>query len=225
MTAVGEPGFEDLTAKARLRDSALRLFAERGIEATTIRDVAAAAGVSGGLVRHHFGSKDDLRAACDAFALEQLVRLKEAAVSGGRAADVGFMSSAHPRMLLLMRYVARSLLDGSPSADAMFSQLVGLTRDWLEAHHAGELSDPLAHAALLVSTEIGVLVMSAQLSRALGADIFQSRGQLRLARAKVELYSRPLLSKDVAAGALATIDQLQQEPKPKRRRTTRRAKP
>ena len=58
MTAVGEPTPEDLTAKARLRDAALRLFAERGIEATPVRDIANAAGVSGGLVRPHFGSKE-----------------------------------------------------------------------------------------------------------------------------------------------------------------------
>ena len=212
MTAVGEPAFEDLTAKARLRDAALRLFAERGIEATTVRAVAAAAGVSGGLVRHHFGSKDELRAACDAYALEQAVLLKQQAVLGGRLGDVGFMSSAHPRMLVLLRYFARSLLDGSPSAEAMLSEMVSVTRDWLELHHPGEITDPLAHAALLVSMEIGALVVREQLSQVLGADVLGPEGQLRLARAKVEFYSRPLLSPELAASALETIDRLRARP-------------
>ena len=186
----------------------MRLFAERGIEATTIRDIARAAGVSAGLVRHHFGSKDELRAACDAYAIEQVVHLKGQAVLGGRLADVGFMSCAHPRLLVFARYFARSLLDASPSGDAMFSELVGLTQDWLEAHHPGQISDSLAYAALLVSMEIGALVMRTQLSRSLGANVFEPASELRLARAKVEFYSKPLLSPELATAALATIDQL-----------------
>ena len=45
----GERSAEDLTARARIRDAALRLFAERGTDGATIRDIAKAAGVSGGL--------------------------------------------------------------------------------------------------------------------------------------------------------------------------------
>ncbi|MGH3750942.1 MAG: helix-turn-helix domain-containing protein, partial [Micromonosporaceae bacterium] len=58
---VEDRAHEDLTARARIRDAALRLFAERGIGPATIRDIAKAAGVSSGLVRHHFGSKEALR--------------------------------------------------------------------------------------------------------------------------------------------------------------------
>lgn len=217
MSAVGEPAFEDLTARARIRDAAIHLFAERGIEGTTIRDIAKVAGVSGGLVRHHFGSKDELRAACDSYVLGQLMRLKEQAVLGGQLANVGFMSSAQPALLVMMRYFARSMLDGSPAADAMFSEMVGLAERWLEDHHPGQMSDPAAYAALLVAMEIGALVMQEQLSHALGADIFAAEGHLRLARAKLDFYSKPLLSPELAAGALAALDQLQQKPQPRRR--------
>src|SRR5689334_166863 len=55
----------DLTAKARIRDQALLLFAERGPDTVTVRDVASAAEVSPGLVMHHFGSKAGLREAVD----------------------------------------------------------------------------------------------------------------------------------------------------------------
>jgi AcrR family transcriptional regulator len=43
--AIGEPAFEDLTGRARIRDAALRLFAEGGVEGTTVRSIARAAGV------------------------------------------------------------------------------------------------------------------------------------------------------------------------------------
>ena len=80
-SSVAERSAEDLTARARIRDAALRLFAERGMDGATIRDIARAAGVSAGLVRHHFGSKDGLRAACDSYALDQIMRIKEQAVT------------------------------------------------------------------------------------------------------------------------------------------------
>ncbi len=42
----------------RILSTARRIFAELGYDRTTIRAVAAAAGVDGGLVMHYFGSKD-----------------------------------------------------------------------------------------------------------------------------------------------------------------------
>ncbi|MDN3029014.1 helix-turn-helix domain containing protein [Streptomyces sp. S.PB5] len=61
----------DLTGRARLRQAALELFAERGFEATSPRAVAAAAGLSPALVTRHFGSKQGLRAAVDEHVLDR----------------------------------------------------------------------------------------------------------------------------------------------------------
>ena len=46
--------------EARILAAASRLFVERGYERTTIRAIAGAAGVDGGLVMHYFGSKQAL---------------------------------------------------------------------------------------------------------------------------------------------------------------------
>jgi AcrR family transcriptional regulator len=46
--------------EARILTAASRLFVERGYERTTIRAIAGAAGVDGGLVMHYFGSKQGL---------------------------------------------------------------------------------------------------------------------------------------------------------------------
>ena len=51
---------DDRTARARIRDEALRLVAERGPDAVTLRDIANAAGVSPALLIRHYGSKDGL---------------------------------------------------------------------------------------------------------------------------------------------------------------------
>ena len=138
----GKRSAEDLTARARIRDAALRLFAERGLDGTTIRDIAKEAGVSGGLIRHHFGSKDDLRAACDSYALDQLMRIKEQAVLDGQLANPAFMSAAHPTVLLTYRYLARSLVDGSPAAEAHVRRDGGTVRSLARAAQPGPDGGP-----------------------------------------------------------------------------------
>jgi AcrR family transcriptional regulator len=203
------PAFEDLTARARIRDAALRMFAERGIDGATVRDIAKAAGVSAGLVRHHFGSKEALRDACDAHALDRLMSIKERAILEGQVGNPGFMVSMHPTMLLFLQYLARSMVDGSASAEAMFDQMVALTEKWLEDHPVFQPVDPRAYAAVLVATSLGPLVMRDQLSRALGADILSPAGHLRMSRGTVDLHSHSLLDPEMAAQAHTVFDQLQ----------------
>lgn len=49
-----------------------RLFAEKGYEATSMRDIANAAGVSKALLYHHFASKDDIYARISLSATQDL---------------------------------------------------------------------------------------------------------------------------------------------------------
>ncbi|WP_162787005.1 TetR/AcrR family transcriptional regulator [Janibacter anophelis] len=51
--------------RERIRTAALALFAERGVAATSLREVARSAGVAPGLVGHYFGSKDGLHEAVE----------------------------------------------------------------------------------------------------------------------------------------------------------------
>jgi AcrR family transcriptional regulator len=55
----------------RILEAARRMFADVGYERTTIRAVAAAAGVDGGLVMHYFRSKEGLFARAASFAPEE----------------------------------------------------------------------------------------------------------------------------------------------------------
>ncbi|MEL6796384.1 MAG: CerR family C-terminal domain-containing protein [Planctomycetota bacterium] len=51
---------EDANAKQRLMDAALKLFADRGPDHVSVRDIAAEAGVTHGSIRYHFGTKKKL---------------------------------------------------------------------------------------------------------------------------------------------------------------------
>ncbi|HEY4460099.1 MAG TPA: TetR family transcriptional regulator [Pseudonocardiaceae bacterium] len=208
-----EPAFEDLTARARIRDAALHLFAERGTKAATIRDIAARAGVSLGLVRHHFGAKEELRAACDEYALEQAMRIKNEALGPDKAGAgiprPGFLPEVHPTLVLLMQYFAHSISDGSAAADAMFDQFVVATGQWLDRQFPGRFDDPKAVAVLLTAMQLGPMLLRDQVSAALGVDLLSRAGHIRSSKAFIDIYTHPWLSEDSAGAAKEAYDQLE----------------
>jgi AcrR family transcriptional regulator len=76
--------------RARILDAAERLFAERGIEAASVRSILAAAGVNPALAHYHFGSRDGLvaellRARVGPLAEELLRAVEEADARGDQA--------------------------------------------------------------------------------------------------------------------------------------------
>ena len=54
------PGADADRTKAALLDAALAAFAERGFDGASIREITGSVGVGHNLVRHYFGSKEDL---------------------------------------------------------------------------------------------------------------------------------------------------------------------
>jgi len=71
-----------LRTRERILEAALRLFAEKGYEATTMRDVAREAGASLGLAYRYFASKEE-------FALALYMRLAEESEGWAREGLVG----------------------------------------------------------------------------------------------------------------------------------------
>ena len=198
---------DDLTARARIRDAALRLFAERGIAAATVRDIAREAGVSSGLLRHHFGSKESLRDACDTYAMTQLTQVREQILAEGGVADQAFLGSTFPTVRLLQSYLIRSMMDGSAAATAMFEDAVKLGEEWLARQEYG-FDDPRAVAAVIAAMKIGVFLLEDHVSRALGVDVRTPAGFARMNHAFVDIFAQPLVSPELAAHLHELLDQL-----------------
>jgi AcrR family transcriptional regulator len=190
-----DPAFADLTARARIRDAAIRLFTERGVEGTSILEIARAAGVSGGLIRHHFGSKDGLREECDTYVLNELLLFKEKALDQSEA-DPGSLPTFDTRQVLLRRYLGRAMIDGSAAAAAKFDEIVDLTEQWFIEQGNLDLPDPRACAAVLAAMQIGLMVMQDHVAGALGEDPLSPQTHLRVALASADIYSHPLVSPD-----------------------------
>lgn len=120
----------DLTGRARLREAALELFAERGFEATSTRAVAAAAGLSPALVTRHFGSKEGLRAAVDAYVLDRIdTEFKAVDADAGLMESLGKVSArlfgADP---VLCGYLRHVLMEDSAASAALFGRLLNGAR-------------------------------------------------------------------------------------------------
>ncbi|MFV2179666.1 TetR/AcrR family transcriptional regulator [Actinomadura sp. LOL_016] len=205
---------EELTARARIRDAALREFAERGVNGATIRGIARAAGVSPGLVQHHFGSKEELRRACDEYAMETLKRTKVEGLQGGMNSPL-FTSTAMRTVLPLQRYLGRALVDGSQGAAQLFDDMVGLCKELLDGELPGvsrpTTSDPHAYAAVITGMTFGLIVIHEHMSRALGGDTLTAEGYPRLARAMLDILSDDLLSPEVVAESRAALDRVAAE--------------
>ena len=197
----------DLTARARIRDAAITLFAERGIGPATIRDIALKAGVSSGLLRHHFGSKEGLRDACDEFALERMAYLRGTLLSRTGASDAAFVGAVNPESMRLQLYLVRSMMDGSPAAELMFHKMVEVGEDWV-ADQKIETRDPRIYSAALVAMKMGMFVMRDQLGRVLDLDLDQPANHARLLRASMEIFSQPLADSVTADQAYEALDRL-----------------
>ncbi len=123
----------DLTAKARIRNAALDLYAEHGEDRVSLRAVAAAAGVTLGLVQHHFKTKSGLRDAVDQLVVDHFEHaLREVPETGGPRAHAAARDAAVRRMLAknppVVNYLRRALLDPNPEQLGLLDALVELTR-------------------------------------------------------------------------------------------------
>ena len=123
---------EDLSSAARLRLSALELYAERGEHATSVRDVGKNAGVAPGLVRHHFGSKDGLTRAVDDDIIDLVRATLEAVPLEGTPLEISAARDAAFQELLRERpliggYLAQALTAPRASGESLLDRLVDLS--------------------------------------------------------------------------------------------------
>jgi TetR/AcrR family transcriptional regulator, regulator of cefoperazone and chloramphenicol sensitivity len=198
ITSRGSAAFEDLTARARIRDAAVEHFAEYGVDRATIRGIARAARVSPGLVRHHFGSKDDLRKACDAYALDALRGYVDQTMTEEGLNDPRTLGEAWTPLHPFRRYLARALIDGSVAAGQIFDELVALTEQTLEQTDKHRLDPPVAdlrtRAALMIAMALGIPAFRAHISRSIGADIFSPEGDRRITLALLDIHSHATIT-------------------------------
>jgi AcrR family transcriptional regulator len=189
-------------------------FGEHGFERATIRGIAETAGVSSGLVRHHFGSKQALRNACDAHLAGVIHRLNDQVRADPTPSGVNYVATARAAIGPYKPYVARALAEGS--AAPLFDEMVQLSEQWLADADMTRPDPPgvdrRTRAAVGTAMALAVTVLHQHLSRAIGVEVFSPEGDLLLARALLDIHSHPMLSPEDAAKALAGLPESQGAP-------------
>jgi TetR/AcrR family transcriptional regulator, regulator of cefoperazone and chloramphenicol sensitivity len=125
---------QDLTAVARIRNAALEGFARDGVTATSIRDVAKAAGVSPGLVQHHFKTKAELERAVNDYVVQIATEAYEGfEQSTADASTDELLRAMGDRITVFVRehrsallYVIRSAAHGEQAGLSMFDAFMAL---------------------------------------------------------------------------------------------------
>ncbi|MFV0462591.1 MAG: TetR/AcrR family transcriptional regulator [Nostocoides sp.] len=120
-------------SRERIRMAALRLFADRGVAASSLREVARVAGVAPGLVVHHFGGKDGLQADVDGAVTDIFARALDSVLPQGPNTAtltpvevVDRMFRDHPEA---MDYLRRAVVTPSPGDEQLLAKLLQLTLD------------------------------------------------------------------------------------------------
>lgn len=190
----------ELTARARILHAAVRRFATDGLHAG-LRTVAADAGVTAGLIIHHFGSRDGLLSACDKEVLALTRSSKTAVMTGGAGEMLTQMAQAE-QYAPAVGYVLRRLQAGGPMAAQLVEDFVADSVSYLaEGEKAGVIRpsrDPEARARLLTEMALGALLLQlpAQKEHLDVEELPRWMGEYsaRIIAPYLELFTEPLLT-------------------------------
>ncbi len=166
----------------RIRDAAVAAFAAHGFGSTTIRAIAAAAGVSAALVIHHFGSKEGLRTVCDDHVFATLTQKKrENADQAPPLVAAAIFND--DEMRTYVDYLVKSLLDPSEQGQRFFDHYIELTEQFIEEGFPGYVlrraDDRRAQAAAIAMLGLAPMMLEPRIRHALGTrDLPESMARL-----------------------------------------------
>jgi AcrR family transcriptional regulator len=171
----------------------MRQFAAEGFARTTVRAIAAEAGVSPALVIHHFGSKEGLREACDARVRAIFDEAQQLARTHGTTGAMGSVMAMSEEAMAMAGYLARLSAEGLPGATELFAELIGRTEAAMEQMVADGIArpsdDPPMRAAVLFCLRAGALLLADAVEASTGADLRTEQGLMRMVRATLELLT------------------------------------
>lgn len=157
---------DDLTTTARIRDAAIDLFGREGF-GVGVRAIATAAGVSPGLVIHHFGSKEGLRRACDDHIADVIRDSKTETIRSSDPATWLTAMAEIEEYAPLMSYLVRTLQSSGDLSKTLWRQMIDNAEQYIEEGvQAGTLRpsiDPKGRARFLAMVGGGTFLLYLQM--------------------------------------------------------------
>jgi AcrR family transcriptional regulator len=156
-----------------------------------MKSIAAAAGVSVGLVQHHFGTKEELRRACDDAVLGML-RTKMDALDTGTFTDPAVLSGLMAAAPLVQRYVGRALVDGSDAVQGLVDEAMGQMEAYLTTtspdrypEGAGITRDT---AAVMTAVSTSIMVLQPMVAERMGVTPWTDEAIMRIGTAMLDAF-------------------------------------
>lgn len=176
---------ETSPSATRIRTAALHLFAAQGTASTSLRAVAADAGVSLGLVQHHFATKTGLVNAVNEEVLRVLGAVMAQPIPEPPADPVAEVGRRVITLIVeqpdIVNYLSRTFVDGGSLGTVIFDALVAIgTAQWNELHDHEQTRPDLdrlwapLHPLILV---LGTLILRPHIDRHL-PEPFDTPAQL-----------------------------------------------
>jgi AcrR family transcriptional regulator len=215
-TPLPEDG-EAATGRERILDAAVTRFAAHGVDGTSLKAIAADAGVSPALIVHHFGSKQGLREACDHHVLELLrTQMRQAAAEGSRLDVLEALRRRQRGHAALLPYLARALAEGGASIDALVDELADETVRSMESNVAAGAYVPTEHprerALVLLIWSLGAVTLHEHVRRLLGADLAgEPEALLPYLRGATEILTAGLFAPALHDNVRDAVARLEQE--------------
>ncbi len=180
-----EGGSKAAPGKERILMTAMELFAERGYDAVTVRDITAAADVSPALINHHFGSKAGLRDAVDEFFIERFEafygddqdHVEDLEPKEFMSTVESWVSNISDDWPVITRYFRRALLEETEWGEKLFRRYFGIVRGSIDRLDAQGLIRPdvdrLWLPFLFIYLETGTMLMDPYIEKVLGRSGFE----------------------------------------------------
>jgi TetR/AcrR family transcriptional regulator, regulator of cefoperazone and chloramphenicol sensitivity len=186
----------------RLLLAGLELFGERGFDGTTVRAIAEHAGVTPGLVVHHYGTKQGLRDAVDRYVLDSIAASWHELTDIVPSADhmsirrSGFETLFRQRPPIV-HYLRRSLLESSDASAAIFDGLMAISRELFEPLRSAGFIRPTddPDIQLLLATLTGLMsaLLPRHIERHLGVSLRSAEGVRRWSEAEYDFMTNGVL--------------------------------
>ena len=177
----------------------MRQIAEAGFDGVTVRSIAQEAGVSAGLIKHHFGSKEGLRDAVDAYFLERSGTAMERAMSANHALKPEDFAEYERSWLTryasewpdFLAYLRRAILENSPWSQRLFRRYFESVRHTIDrldvAGRVGPDVDRLWLPLLYTFMLLGPVVLEPHIRSMLGRSTYEPDSWARYHKALQQL--------------------------------------
>jgi AcrR family transcriptional regulator len=181
---------------------AMRLFAEKGFDGVTVRDISAAADVSVGLINHHFASKEGLRQAVDEYFIARTSAAIDRAIEATSNLDPEKVGEYERQWIVkyadewpdFVAYLRRAIMDASPWGEALFRRYFDSIRAMIDRFDAagkvGPDTDRLWFPLIYLFILMGPLILDPYIKNMLGKSTYEPEMWARFQRAATTLVWR-----------------------------------